>query len=101
MNLIRIFNGINTYDSTKLYNSIWQPAFDITEDDKSYHISFDLPGINRKEIDVSISNDILTVSGFRESSMLNIMMIITDLIKLVMGNLKNHFICLIILIKIK
>ena len=64
----RIFNGINTYDSNKLYNSIWHPAFDITEDDKSYHISFDLPGINRKEIDVSISNDVLTVSGFRGSS---------------------------------
>ena len=64
----RIFNGINTYDSNKLYNSIWHPAFDITEDDKNYHISFDLPGINRKEIDVSISNDVLTVSGFRESS---------------------------------
>ena len=64
----KIFNGINTYDSNKLYNSIWQPTFDITEDDKSYHMSFDLPGINRKEIDVSISNDILTVSGFRESS---------------------------------
>ena len=64
----RIFNGINTYDSNKLYNSIWQPAFDIAEDDKSYHICFDLPGVNRKEIDVSISNDLLTVSGFRESS---------------------------------
>ena len=29
----KIFNGINTYDSNKLYNSIWQPAFDITEDE--------------------------------------------------------------------
>ena len=64
----RIFNGINTYDSNKLYNSIWQPAFDITEDDKNYHISFDLPGINRKDVDISISNDVLTITGLRESS---------------------------------
>ena len=63
----QIFSGINTYDSTKLYNSIWQPAFDITEDNKNYYISFDLPGINKKDIDLSISNDILTISGFRES----------------------------------
>ena len=33
----KIFNGINTYDSNKLYNSIWQPAFDITEDNKNYY----------------------------------------------------------------
>jgi len=64
----KIFNGINTYDSNKLYNSIWQPDFQISEDDKSYHLSFDLPGVNRKDIDVSISNDLLTVSGSRESN---------------------------------
>ena len=63
----QIFNGINTYDSNKLYNSIWQPAFDITEDNKNYYISFDLPGINKKDINLSISNDVLAISGFRES----------------------------------
>ena len=43
----KIFNGINTYDSNKLYNSIWQPAFDITEDNKNYYLSLDLPGVNK------------------------------------------------------
>jgi len=64
----KIFNGINAYDSNKLYNSIWQPAFDIIEDNKNYYVSFDLPGINRKDVDISISNDVLTVSGKRESN---------------------------------
>ena len=64
----KIFNGINTYDSNKLYNSIWQPAFDITEDNKNYYLSLDLPGVNKKDINVSISNDVLTISGFRDSS---------------------------------
>ncbi len=63
----KIFNGINAYDSSKLYNSIWQPAFDITEDDKNYYVSFDLPGINRKNVDISISNDVLSITGLRES----------------------------------
>ena len=63
----QIFNGINTHDSNKLYNSIWQPAFDITEDNKNYYISLDLPGINKKDINLSISNDLLVISGFRES----------------------------------
>ena len=64
----KIFNGINTYDSNKLYNSIWQPAFDITEDSKNYYLTLDLPGVNKKDINLSIVNDVLTVSGFRNSS---------------------------------
>tara|TARA_B110000014_G_C19791717_1_gene411374 strand:+ start:120 stop:551 length:432 start_codon:yes stop_codon:yes gene_type:complete len=64
----KIFNGINAYDSSKVYNSIWQPAYDISEDSKSYYLSFDLPGIGKKDIDISISNDVLTLSGSRESN---------------------------------
>jgi len=64
----KIFNGINAYDSSKVYNSIWQPAYDISEDSKSYYLSFDLPGIGKKDVDISISNDVLTLSGSRESN---------------------------------
>lgn len=63
----KIFNGINTYESTKTYNSIWEPAYDIHEDDKNYYLSFDLPGIGKDSIDISISNDMLIVSGSRKS----------------------------------
>ena len=62
----KIFNGINAYDSSKVYNSIWQPAYDISEDSKSYYLSFDLPGVGKKDVDISISKDVLTVSGSRE-----------------------------------
>ena len=61
----KIFNGINAYDSSKVYNPIWQPAYDISEDSKSYSLSFDLPGVEKKDVDISISNDVLTVSGNR------------------------------------
>jgi HSP20 family protein len=64
----KIFNGINTYNSSKIYNSIWQPAYDISEDNKNYYLSFDLPGTRKKDVDISISNDILTISGSRESN---------------------------------
>ena len=63
----KIFNGINTYESTKTYNTIWEPAYDIHEDDKGYYLSFDLPGISKDSIDISISNDMLIVSGSRKS----------------------------------
>ena len=63
----KIFNGINTYESTKNYNSIWEPAYNIHEDDKNYYLSFDLPGTSKDSIDISISNDMLIVSGSRKS----------------------------------
>ena len=63
----KIFNGITTYESTKTYGSIWEPDYDIHEDDKNYYLSFDLPGIGKDSIDISISNDMLIVSGSRKS----------------------------------
>ena len=65
----KIFNGINAYDSSKLYNSIWQPVFDITEDRKSYYLSLDLPGVNKKDVNLSVASDVLTISGLRESDL--------------------------------
>ena len=62
-----IFNDINTYESTKIYDSIWEPAYNIHEDDKNYYLSFDIPGTSKESIDISISNDMLIVSGSRKS----------------------------------
>jgi HSP20 family protein len=39
------------------------PAIDISEDEKAYKISAELPGSNPKDIDVSVSGDMLTLKG--------------------------------------
>jgi len=39
------------------------PAIDMSEDDKAYRISAELPGIDAKDIDVSVSGDILILKG--------------------------------------
>ena len=39
------------------------PAIDISEDDKAYKISAELPGIDAKDIDVSVSGDTLVLKG--------------------------------------
>jgi HSP20 family protein len=39
------------------------PAVDVTEDDKAYKITAELPGLSEKDIDVSVSGDILTLKG--------------------------------------
>ena len=39
------------------------PAIDMSEDDKAYKISAELPGIDAKDIDVSVSGDMLILKG--------------------------------------
>ena len=42
------------------------PRIDISETDAAYKIEAELPGINQKEIDVKIDNNILTIKGKKE-----------------------------------
>ena len=39
------------------------PAIDMSEDEKAYKISAELPGIDTRDIDVSVSGDMLVVKG--------------------------------------
>ena len=39
------------------------PAIDMSEDEKAYNISAELPGIDAKDIDVSLSGDMLVLRG--------------------------------------
>ncbi len=41
----------------------WAPAFDISENEKEYIVSAELPGIDEKNLDVTISGGMLSVKG--------------------------------------
>lgn len=41
----------------------WLPAFDINENEKEYVVTAELPGMEVKDIDVTLSDGILTVKG--------------------------------------
>ena len=41
-------------------------AMDVTEDDKSYTITAELPGLDEKNIDVSLSDDMLVIKGEKQ-----------------------------------
>lgn len=41
----------------------WLPAFDISENEKEYLVTAELPGMEVKDIDVTLSDGILTVKG--------------------------------------
>ena len=41
------------------------PAVDVHETEKSYTLSFDLPGVNPKDVKIEVENGSLTVAGTR------------------------------------
>jgi len=41
----------------------WVPAFDIAENEKDYTVTAELPGIDIKDVDITLSEGILTVKG--------------------------------------
>ena len=42
---------------------VWTPAFDVAENDKEYIVTAELPGIDPKDIEITISNGVLTIKG--------------------------------------
>lgn len=46
----------------------WAPAVNFFEKEGNYHLTADLPGINKDDISVTIDNGYLTLSGKKESS---------------------------------
>lgn len=67
----QIFNGFNNGNLLPFVNgddlslNNWQPAVDVVENDKEYLLEFDVPGIDKKDIDIEVQNGMLTVSGER------------------------------------
>ncbi|MDH3257552.1 MAG: Hsp20/alpha crystallin family protein [Nitrospinota bacterium] len=43
------------------------PRMDVSETDKEFKISAELPGMDEKDIDVSVSNDLLTIKGEKKA----------------------------------
>lgn len=49
--------------STREEKDEWLPAFDVSENEKEYLVTAELPGMEVKDIDVTLSEGILTVKG--------------------------------------
>lgn len=44
----------------------WAPAVDIREEDDQFIVRADIPGVDPKDIDISLENGMLTISGERK-----------------------------------
>lgn len=65
--LNRLFNiELDDEDST-VATSNWAPAVDIAENDNNFLIEADVPGVDPKDIEVSMDNGVLSIKGERKS----------------------------------
>jgi HSP20 family protein len=46
---------------------VWSPRVDVKETKEAYEVLADLPGLNKKDISISLHNNVLTVEGERKS----------------------------------
>ncbi|GAB6041683.1 Hsp20/alpha crystallin family protein [Endothiovibrio diazotrophicus] len=53
-------------DDSRLAVSDWAPAVDIREEEGRYLITADLPGVEAKDVEVTLENSLLSIQGKRE-----------------------------------
>ncbi len=54
-------------DDANVATASWTPSVDITEDENSFKLLADIPGVNPEDIEVSMENGVLTVKGERKT----------------------------------
>ena len=57
----------NDSDYSNVVTSHWRPAVDIKEETDRFLITADLPGVDPKEIEITMDNGVLTIKGERKS----------------------------------
>ena len=61
----RLFDDFFNLKPGSLFDSEWLPAIDVYEDEKHIHIKADVAGIEEKDLDLNLQDNVLTVSGRR------------------------------------
>jgi len=62
-NIDKVFDDFFFLTPTSLFKNDWEPTIDVEEDDKSIHVKAEIPGIEEKDLDVKIEDNVLTLSG--------------------------------------
>lgn len=61
----RLFDEFFNLKPVSLFDSEWLPAIDVYEDEKHIHIKADVAGIEEKDLELNLQDNVLTVSGTR------------------------------------
>jgi HSP20 family protein len=50
------------------WSGTWAPPLDVSEDENQVTVELELAGMNKEDFDISLENDVLTISGERKQS---------------------------------
>lgn len=64
----RLFDLDYTDRSTGLFDRATSPAIDVVEEGDHFTVMCDLPGVDQKDVDVSIAGNVLTIKGEKKMS---------------------------------
>ncbi len=54
-------------DDASVATANWAPSVDISEDEKAFTLLADIPGVDPKDIEISMEKGVLTIKGERQS----------------------------------
>lgn len=57
----------NDNDDASVATANWAPSVDISENDKAFTLLADIPGVDPKDIEISMEKGVLTIKGERSS----------------------------------
>lgn len=64
----RLFDDmVRTGDGDGTQSALWAPRTDISETEDHYTLRMDMPGLSKKDLNIELQGDTLTVSGERKS----------------------------------
>jgi HSP20 family protein len=59
----KLFEDFFSFAPTSLTDSRWNPTVDVEEDGKAIHVKAEIPGIDEKDLSVTLENNLLTITG--------------------------------------
>lgn len=66
-NIRRFFDDFPT--TTQEFSSTYHPRIDIYEDDKKIYFEAEVPGISKKDLNISVHDNVLTVTGEKKKEL--------------------------------
>ena len=61
----RVFGNLNETEGSSSATSQWSPAVDVREYSDRFQLLLDVPGVEPKDVEITLDNGVLTVSGDR------------------------------------
>jgi HSP20 family protein len=58
-----LFDDFFEMGPTSLMEAKWMPMVNVDEDDKTIHVRAEMPGLDEKDLNVTLENNMLTISG--------------------------------------